>query len=116
MAAERALGRTRSSRHHNNPGFDILSDDPATGIRYFIEVKGHRPTTPEIKVSARRSARPNRTPTLPPRRRRVPDEPDGDPTVRYLIRPVRRRTTALRPDLRARSNVADLMPHAVEPQ
>lgn len=88
LAAERSLGREPVEQDHNNPGFDILSTDPATGIVYQIEVKGHRPDTPEIKVRARqvRQAKQN-----PERFRlavvRVPDEPDGEPTVRYFVRP-----------------------------
>jgi hypothetical protein len=88
LAAERAIGREPEEQDHNNPGFDILSTDPVTGIVYQIEVKGHRPANPEIKVRARqvRQAQQN------PERFRlavvfVPNEPDGEPTVRYFIRP-----------------------------
>ena len=88
LAAERALGRHPEEQDHNNPGFDILSEDSVSGIVYQIEVKGHRPSNPEIKVQARqvRQAQQN------PERFRlavvhVPDEPDGKPTVRYFIRP-----------------------------
>ncbi|SVD88223.1 uncharacterized protein METZ01_LOCUS441077, partial [marine metagenome] len=52
LAAERTLGRNPEAQVHNNPGFDILSIDPETGIHYFIEVKGHLPQTTEISVSA----------------------------------------------------------------
>jgi superfamily II DNA or RNA helicase len=52
LEEERKLGRTPYEQAHNNPGFDILSEDPATGTAYFIEVKGHRPDTDEIKVRA----------------------------------------------------------------
>ena len=31
IAAERAIGRIPFEQHHNNPGFDILSEDPVTG-------------------------------------------------------------------------------------
>jgi len=88
MAAERAIGRDPVEQDHNNPGFDILSTDPATGIVYQIEVKGHRPANPEVKVRARqvRQAKQN------PERFRlavvlVPNEPDAEPTVSYFVRP-----------------------------
>ena len=50
VAAEKAIGRIPFEQHHNNPGFDVLSEDPVTGISYFIEVKGHRPATADIKA------------------------------------------------------------------
>jgi hypothetical protein len=53
VAAETALGRNPEEQDHNNPGFDILSEDRRTGMVYQIEVKGYRPQTPEIKVRAR---------------------------------------------------------------
>jgi superfamily II DNA or RNA helicase len=88
MAAERMLGRHPIEQAHNNPGFDILSEDPNTGIVYQIEVKGHRPNNPEIKVRARqvRQAKQN------PERFRlavvlVPNHGAEDPVVRYFLRP-----------------------------
>ncbi|SHE26184.1 helicase-related protein [Actinomyces glycerinitolerans] len=39
LAAERALGRTPEEMPHNNPGYDIRSNDP-TGAVYYLEVKG----------------------------------------------------------------------------
>ena len=45
MKAERKLGRVPEEQHHTNPGYDVLSTDPATGVCYFIEVKGHLPQT-----------------------------------------------------------------------
>lgn len=116
MAIERALGREPVEQAHNNPGFDILSEDPRTGIVYQIEVKGHRPDTPEIKVRGPqvRQAKQN-----PERFRlvvvRVPHEPDGRPTVSYFIRPFD--TYELHfAQAYVPLNVADLMPFAVEPQ
>jgi superfamily II DNA or RNA helicase len=116
MAAERALGRNPVEQDHNNPGFDILSEDLGTGVLYFIEVKGYRPETPEIKVRARqvRQAKQN-----PERFRlaiaRVPNEPDGEPTVRYLVRPFD--TYELHfAQTYVPLDVADLMPISVEPQ
>ena len=53
MKAERKLGRIPEEQHHSNPGFDVLSEDPATGVCYFIEVKGHLPQTEQISVSRR---------------------------------------------------------------
>ena len=116
MATERTLGRVPVEQDHNNPGFDILSTDPATGIVYQIEVKGHRPDTPEIKVRARqvRQAKQN-----PERFRlavvRVPHEPDGIPIVNYFLRPfdtyeLHFAQTYVPLDVNA------IAPHAVEPQ
>ena len=95
---------------------DILSEDLRTGVVYQIEVKGHRPDTPEIKVRGPqvRQAKQN-----PERFRlavvRVPHEPDGSPAVRYFIRPFD--TYELHfAQAYVPLNVADLMPFAVEPQ
>jgi superfamily II DNA or RNA helicase len=116
MAAERALGRDPVEQDHNNPGFDILSEDVRTGIVYQIEVKGHRPDTPEIKVRARqvRQAKQN-----PERFRlavvRVPNEPGGAATVSYFIRPFD--TYELHfAQTYVPLDVANLMPYAVKPQ
>ena len=90
LAAEQALGRNPEAQAHSNPGFDVLSVDPATGTHYFIEVKGHLPRTTEISVSAQQvqKARSN-----PDRWRlavvSVPDDPVAEPTVHYLIDPFR---------------------------
>ena len=88
VAAERALGRIPEAQAHSNPGFDVLSVDPETGTHYFIEVKGHLPRTTELSVSAQQvqKARSN------PERWRlavvsVPDDPDSDPEVHYLLDP-----------------------------
>ena len=88
MAAERALGRVPTEQEHANPGFDVMSVDPETGDHYFIEVKGHLPRTDEIHVSARQV----RQAQNDPERWRlavvsVPDNPDAEPQVRYLVRP-----------------------------
>jgi superfamily II DNA or RNA helicase len=88
IAAERSIGRDPVEQAHNNPGFDILSTDPVTGVVYQVEVKGHRPDTREIKVRGPqvRQAKQN-----PERFRlavvRVPNDPDAIPTVRYFVRP-----------------------------
>lgn len=115
LAAERALGRQPVKQVHNNPGFDILSTDLVTGVVYQIEVKGHRPDTTEIKVSAPqvRQAQQN------PERFRlavvgVPNEPDAAPTVRYFLRPFDRfelhfAQTNLPLDIRT------IAPHGLEP-
>ena len=88
MAAERRLGREPEEQEHNNPGFDILSRDPETGRRFFIEVKGHKPATPEIKVSR---VQVQQGKQHPDRFRlavvEVPEDPDEEPQVGYLIRP-----------------------------
>ncbi len=116
MAAERALRRLPVEQHHNNPGFDILSEDPKTGNVYQIEVKGHRPDTLDVKVHARqvRQAKQN-----PERFRlavvRVPNEPDAEPTVSYFIRPFD--TYELHfAQTYVPLKVADLIPFAVDPQ
>ena len=116
LAAERGLGRHPVEQDHNNPGFDVLSEDPSTGVIYQIEVKGHRPQNPEIKVSAKqvRQAKQN-----PDRFRlavvHVPIEPDGEPTVRYLIRPFDTYELYFAQTY-VPLNVNDLMPYAVEPK
>jgi SNF2 family DNA or RNA helicase len=88
--AERALGRNPTPQHHNNPGFDIDSADPVTGMHYFIEVKSHLPQTTEISVSAQQV---QKAKSNPERWRlavaSVPNEPDGEPTVKYLVEPFR---------------------------
>jgi superfamily II DNA or RNA helicase len=90
MAAERALGRQPTEQVHNNPGFDVESIDPVTGVHYFIEVKGHLPQTTEIKVSTQQvqKAKSNserwRLAVVA-----VPVETDADPEVQYLVDPFR---------------------------
>jgi hypothetical protein len=115
LAAERALGRIPVEQAHNNPGFDVLSTDPATGIVYQIEVKGHRPDTDEIKVRGPqvRQAKQN-----PERFRlavvRVPHGPEAEPTVSYFVRPCD--TYELHfAQAYVPLKVAHLMPSAVEP-
>ena len=113
---EESLGRIPEEQAHNNPGFDILSLDPATGIRYFIEVKGHKPTTKEIKVSAVQVRQGKQN----PERFRlavaeVPEDPEAEPIVSYFVRPfdgfdLHFAQTYLP------MKVADLIPQAVEPQ
>ncbi len=116
IEAERALGRVPVEQDHNNPGFDILSEDPATGIVYQIEVKGHRPANPEIKVRARqvRQAKQN-----PERFRlavvRVPNDQAEPTTVRYFIRPFDSYELHFAQTY-VPLNVLELMPYAVEPQ
>ena len=113
---EAALGRIPEEQHHNNPGFDILSLDPATGTRYFIEVKGHKPTTKEIKVSAVQVRQGKQN----PERFRlavveVPEDANAEPAVSYFVRPfdgfdLHFAQTYLP------MKVADLISQAVEPQ
>ena len=116
IEAERALGRIPVEQDHNNPGFDILSEDPATGVVYQIEVKGHRPANPEIKVRARqvRQAKQN-----PERFRlavvRVPNDQADATTVRYFIRPFDSYELHFAQTY-VPLNVLELMPYAVEPQ
>ena len=88
VAAEIALGREPEVMAHNNPGYDICSIDPVSGVRYFIEVKGHLPQTLEIKVSAQQV---QKAKTTPDQWRlavaSVPTDPNGEPVVRYLVEP-----------------------------
>ena len=88
MKAERKLGRIPEEQHHTNPGYDVLSTDPATGVCYFIEVKGHLPQTEQISVSRRQVGKAHNN----PERWRlavvsVPEDPDGEPEVHYLVEP-----------------------------
>jgi superfamily II DNA or RNA helicase len=116
MAAERAIGREPVEQDHNNPGFDILSRDPKTQIVYQIEVKGHRPGTPDVYVKARqvRQAKQN-----PDRFRlavvAVPNEPDGETAVSYYLRPFDRYELHFAQTF-VPLNVVEMRPHAVEPQ
>lgn len=85
---ELSLGRVPEVMAHNNPGYDILSLDPETGVRYFIEVKGHLPQTFEIKVSAQQVQKAKTNPTQWRLAvASVPADPDGTPKVRYLVEP-----------------------------
>ena len=88
MKAERALGHQPEEQHHSNPGFDVLSFDPVTGVHYLIEVKGHLPGTEQISVSKTQVWQAQCSPDL----WRlavvsVPHESDAEPEVRYLTRP-----------------------------
>ena len=88
--AERAIGRNPTPQHHNNPGFDIDSVDPASGVHYFIEVKSHLPQTTEISVSAQQV---QKAKSNPERWRlaiaSVPEDPNAEPTVKYVVEPFR---------------------------
>ncbi|KLR61147.1 helicase family protein [Actinobacteria bacterium IMCC26207] len=88
VAAEKALGRIPEVQHHSNPGFDIESVDPETGVHYFIEVKGHLPQTLEISVSA---SQVQKAKSNPERWRlavaSVPTDPAAQPAVKYLTEP-----------------------------
>ncbi|MCY3849340.1 MAG: helicase-related protein [Acidimicrobiaceae bacterium] len=88
MKAERALGRRPEEQEHGNPGFDVLSFDPVAGVHYLIEVKGHLLSTEQISVSKTQVGQAQCSPDV----WRlavvsVPNEPDAEPEVRYLIRP-----------------------------
>ena len=115
LAAERTIGRNPESQAHNNPGFDVLSKDPETGHVYFVEVKGHLPRTTEISVSNQQVQKAKAN----PERWRlavvsVPDEPDADPVVRYVLEPFRD-TTMHFAQTKVVLNVANLLTAAVEP-
>ena len=88
MKAELALGRVPEEQPHSNPGYDVLSKDPATGVYYFIEVKGHLPSTEQISVSRRQVGKAHNN----AQRWRlavvsVPEDPNTEPEVHYLIEP-----------------------------
>ena len=88
MKAERALGRRPEQQEHSNPGFDVMSFDSDKGVYYLIEVKGHLPGTEQISVSKTQVGQAQCSPDV----WRlavvsVPNEPDIEPEVRYLIRP-----------------------------
>jgi superfamily II DNA or RNA helicase len=116
MAAERRLGRFPVEQEHNNPGFDILSEDSRTGVIFQIEVKGHRPQTPIVDVKARqvRQAKQN------PERFRlaivtVPNEPEGEPEVFYFVRPFDSYEMHFA-QTSVPLKVTDMIPQSVEPQ
>jgi len=116
VEAERALGRNPEPQTHSNPGFDVLSVDPATGIHYFIEVKGHLPQTTEISVSAQQVQKAKGN----PERWRlavvsVPNEPDAEPTVQYLLEPFQDVTLHFA-QTKVPMNVANLLEAAGEPR
>jgi SNF2 family DNA or RNA helicase len=116
MSAERSIGRVPVEQAHNNPGFDILSEDPITGMVYQVEVKGHRPGTKEVNVHARqvRQAQQN------PERFRlaivlVPNVAGEVPAVSYFVRPFDGYDLHFAQTYVPLS-VAGLAPHALEPQ
>jgi len=88
MAAERSIGRIPTEMAHTNPGYDIESLDPETGMLYFIEVKGRIEGQDTVTVKARqvRQAKNN-----PDRFRLViaivPRDETAEPAVHYLVRP-----------------------------
>jgi uncharacterized protein DUF3883 len=51
MSHERAIGRVPEEQALNNPGYDILSMDPATGDTYRIEVKARLTGAPDFWVT-----------------------------------------------------------------
>ena len=115
MKSERTLGRVPEEQRHANPGFDVLSTDPATGVCYFIEVKGHLPRTEQISVSRRQVGKAHNNPE------RwllavvsVPDDPDAEPDVHYLVEPFK--NVSLHPaQTSVPLNVADLLAHSGPP-
>ena len=116
MRVERALGRVPEEQHHSNPGYDVLSTDPATGRCYFIEVKGHLPRTEQISVSKRQVGKAQNNQD----RWRlavvsVPDDPDAEPDVHYLVEPFQ--DVTLHPaQTSVPLNVADLLAFASPPR
>ena len=88
LEAERRLGRVPRELPHANPGYDILSLDPAEGLEYFIEVKGHLPDTREVSISATQVLH---SKAAPERWRlslvEVPADDGPEPRVLYLKAP-----------------------------
>ena len=116
MAAELALGRIPTEQPHHNPGFDIESIDPSTGIHYFIEVKSHLPRTTEIHVSAQQVQKAKSNPdSWRLAIASVPDDPAGEPVVRYLLDPFRDYMLHFA-QTGVPMKLADLFPHARAPQ
>ena len=116
MRAERKLGRVPEEQHHSNPGYDVLSTDPSTGVCYFIEVKGHLPGTEQISVSRRQVGKAHNN----HERWRlavvsVPHDADAEPEVHYLVEPFR--NVFLHPaQTSVPLNVAELLIYAVPPR
>ena len=115
MKAERKLGRMPEEQHHTNPGYDVLSTDPATGTCLFIEVKGHLPQTEQISVSRRQVGKAHNN----AERWRlavvsVPEDPEAEPEVHYLVEPFK--NVSLHPaQTSVPLNVAELLSHAIPP-
>ena len=115
VAAERALGREPEVQTHNNPGFDILSLDPKTGKRFFIEVKGHLPQTLEISVSAQQVQKAKANPdSWRLVVASVPTDPNAEPVVHYLLEPFSG-TTMHFAQTKVPMNVANLLADTKEP-
>jgi len=116
MKAERKLGRIPEEQHHSNPGFDVLSEDPATGVCYFIEVKGHLPQTEQISVSRRQVGKAhNNSDRWRLAVVSVPEDPIAEPEVHYLTNPFKNVT--LHPaQTSVPLNVAELLAHAGPPR
>ena len=112
MKAERKLGRIPEEQHHSNPGFDVLSEDPATGVYYFIEVKGHLPQTEQISVSRRQVGKAhNNSDRWLLAVVSVPEDPDAEPEVHYLPDPFK--NVSLHPaQTSVPLNVAELLAYA----
>ena len=88
ITAEHALGRQPREMPHHQPGYDIESRDPASGMLYFIEVKGRIEGSDTVSVKARQVRQARNTPdqfilalVI------VPENRDAEPSVRYLLRP-----------------------------
>ena len=116
MKAERKLSRIPEEQHHTNPGYDVLSTDPATGVCYFIEVKGHLPQTEQISVSRRQVGKAHNN----SERWRlavvsVPEDRDVEPEVHYLVEPFQ--NVSLHPaQTSVPLNVAELLTYAGPPR
>ena len=115
MKAERKLGRVPEEQPHANPGYDVLSTDPVTGVCYFIEVKGHLPQTEQISVSRRQVGKAhNNAERWHLAVVSVPEDPNAEPDVHYLIEPFK--NVSLHPaQTSVPLNVAELLIDATPP-
>ncbi|MCZ0939747.1 MAG: helicase-related protein [Caldilineaceae bacterium] len=88
MAAEQRLGRQPKEMSHSNPGYDIESRDPETGMLYFIEVKGRIEGSDTVTVSGRQVIHSQNVPDhFILAVGEVPTDREAKPTVRYASRP-----------------------------
>ena len=115
MKAERKLGRVPEKQSQSNPGFDVLSTDPATGVCYFIEVKGHLPQTEQISVSRRQVGKAhNNSDRWRLAVVSVPEDPDAEPEVHYLTEPFK--NVSLHPaQISVPLNVSALLTSSIPP-
>ncbi len=115
MEAEKNLGRIPEVQSHSNPGYDILSRDPADETYRFVEVKGYLSQTTEISVSAQQVQKAKTNPnSWILAVVAVPSELSGKPSVRYLKEPFKD-TTMHFAQSRLSLSLNKLLPKATKP-